>query len=67
VNKVNNVPDLSLDLGNSHFWNIAQDTTAINCFNHRNRTWIVNFLNDTCHLNEGGGGGEGEGGFLRAL
>jgi broad specificity phosphatase PhoE len=39
-----------LGLDNSHFWNIAQDTTAINCFNHRNGTWIVNFVNDTCHL-----------------
>jgi broad specificity phosphatase PhoE len=39
-----------LGLDNSHFWNIAQDTTAINCFHHRNGTWICNFLNDTCHL-----------------
>jgi broad specificity phosphatase PhoE len=39
-----------LGLDNSHFWNIAQDTTAINCFKHRNGTWICNFLNDTCHL-----------------
>lgn len=39
-----------LGLDNSHFWNIAQDTTAINCFSHRNGTWIMNFLNDTCHL-----------------
>lgn len=39
-----------LGLDNSHFWNIAQDTTAINCFYHRNGTWICNFLNDTCHL-----------------
>jgi broad specificity phosphatase PhoE len=39
-----------LGLDNSHFWNIAQDTTAINCFHHRNGTWVCNFLNDTCHL-----------------
>ena len=39
-----------LGLDNSHFWNITQDTTAINCFHHRNGTWICNFLNDTCHL-----------------
>lgn len=39
-----------LGLDNSHFWNIAQDITAINCFHHRNGTWVVNFLNDTCHL-----------------
>ena len=23
---------------------------AINCFHHRNGTWICNFLNDTCHV-----------------
>ncbi|MBN1254949.1 MAG: histidine phosphatase family protein [Deltaproteobacteria bacterium] len=46
-----------LGLDNSHFWNIAQDTTAINCFHHRNGTWICNFLNDTCHLKEVGGEG----------
>jgi broad specificity phosphatase PhoE len=39
-----------LGLDNSHFWNIRQDTTAVNCFHHRNGTWICNFLNDTCHL-----------------
>jgi len=49
-----------LGLDNSHFWNIAQDTTAINCFQHRNGTWICNFLNDTCHLK----GVEGERGKL---
>jgi len=39
-----------LGLDNSHFWNIAQDTTALNSFHHRNGTWICNFLNDTRHL-----------------
>jgi broad specificity phosphatase PhoE len=39
-----------LGLDNSHFWNIAQDTTALNCFHHRNGTWICNSLNDTCHV-----------------
>ena len=39
-----------LGLDNSHFWNIAQDTTALNCFHHRNGIWICNFLNDTCHV-----------------
>jgi broad specificity phosphatase PhoE len=39
-----------LGLDNSHFWNIAQDTTALNCFDHRDGTWICNFLNDTCHV-----------------
>jgi alpha-ribazole phosphatase len=47
-----------LGLDNSHFWNIAQDTTALNCFLHRNGAWICNFLNDTCHLK---GVGEEEG------
>jgi broad specificity phosphatase PhoE len=42
-----------LGLDNSHFWNIAQDTTAVNCFHHRNEIWICNFLNDTCHLKGG--------------
>ena len=44
-----------LGLDNSHFWNIAQDTTAINCFHNRDGTWICNFLNDTCHLKGVGG------------
>jgi broad specificity phosphatase PhoE len=39
-----------LGLDNSHFWNIAQDTTALNCFHHRDGAWICNFLNDTCHV-----------------
>jgi broad specificity phosphatase PhoE len=41
-----------LVLDNSHFWNIGQDTAAINCFQHRDGTWTCNFLNDTCHLKE---------------
>ncbi len=39
-----------LGLDNSHFWRIAQDTAAINAFTYSNGTWIVNLLNDTCHL-----------------
>lgn len=39
-----------LGLDNSHFWNIGQDTTAINCFHHRDGKWIAALLNDTCHL-----------------
>jgi broad specificity phosphatase PhoE len=39
-----------LGLDNSHFWNIGQDTTAINCFRYKNGSWIVALLNDTCHL-----------------
>jgi broad specificity phosphatase PhoE len=39
-----------LGLDNSHFWNIGQDTTAVNCFHYKNGSWIVALLNDTCHL-----------------
>jgi len=39
-----------LGLDNSHFWNIGQDTTAINCFHYKNGRWIAALLNDTCHL-----------------
>jgi broad specificity phosphatase PhoE len=39
-----------LGLDNSHFWNIGQDTTAINCFHFKNGGWIAALLNDTCHL-----------------
>jgi broad specificity phosphatase PhoE len=39
-----------LGLANSHFWNIGQDTAAINCFRYRDGRWIVALLNDTCHL-----------------
>ena len=39
-----------LGLDNSHFWNIGQDTTAINCFHYKDGRWIAALLNDTCHL-----------------
>jgi len=39
-----------LGLENSHFWQIGQDTTAINCFLYRDGMWIVSLLNDVCHL-----------------
>jgi broad specificity phosphatase PhoE len=39
-----------LGLDNSHFWNIGQDTAAVNCFHYKNGSWIVALLNDTCHL-----------------
>ena len=39
-----------LGLDNSHFWNIGQDTTAVNCFHYKDGRWIVALLNDTCHL-----------------
>jgi broad specificity phosphatase PhoE len=39
-----------LGLDNSHFWRIAQDTAAINCFQYQDGKWIATLLNDTCHL-----------------
>jgi len=39
-----------LGLDNSHFWNIGQDTAAVNCFHHQDDRWIAALLNDTCHL-----------------
>jgi len=39
-----------LGLDNSHFWQIEQDTTAINLFEIREGKATVTLLNDTCHL-----------------
>jgi len=39
-----------LDLDNSHFWQITQDTTAINLIQHRNGKFILSLMNETCHL-----------------
>ena len=39
-----------IGLDDSHFWNITQDTTAVNRFDFQNGRWIVSLLNDTCHL-----------------
>ena len=39
-----------LGLDNSHFWQIEQDTTAINIFEIREGKATVTLLNDTCHL-----------------
>jgi len=39
-----------LDLDNSHFWQIAQDTTAINLIQHRNGRYVLSLMNETCHL-----------------
>lgn len=39
-----------LGLDNSHFWQIKQDTTAVNCFEYARGAFIVSLLNDTCHL-----------------
>jgi broad specificity phosphatase PhoE len=39
-----------LGLDNSHFWQIEQDTTAINVFELEDGRTIVHLINDTCHL-----------------
>jgi broad specificity phosphatase PhoE len=41
-----------LGLDNSHFWQIAQDTCAINIVTAKNSKYIISLLNDTCHLNK---------------
>ena len=39
-----------LGLDNSHFWQVKQDTCAINIFEMRDSEFILTLLNDTCHL-----------------
>jgi len=39
-----------LGLDNSHFWQIGQDTTAINLIRYRNGTYALSLLNESCHL-----------------
>jgi len=48
VNKVLICGILGLD--NSHFWQITQDTTAINLIQHRDGKYILSLMNETCHL-----------------
>jgi broad specificity phosphatase PhoE len=48
VNKVLICGILGLD--NSHFWQITQDTTAINLIQHRGGKYILSLMNETCHL-----------------
>lgn len=48
VNKVILCGILGLD--NSHFWQIGQDTTAINLIQYKNGRYILSFMNETCHL-----------------
>jgi probable phosphoglycerate mutase len=40
----------ALELDNSHFWQIKQDTAAVNCFEYTGKTFIVSLINDTCHM-----------------
>ncbi len=42
-----------LGLDNSHFWQIEQDTTAINVFELEEGKPTVHLINDTCHLKNG--------------
>ena len=53
INKVLITAFLGLD--NSHFWEIGQDTAALNEFKYHKGKWICRKLNDTCHLRELGG------------
>jgi len=39
-----------LGIDNSHFWQIGQDTTAINLIQFKNGRYILSLLNETCHL-----------------
>ena len=39
-----------LGLDNSHFWQIAQDTTAINLIQYKKGKYILSLMNETCHL-----------------
>ena len=48
VNKVLICGILGLD--NSHFWQIGQDTTAINLIQYKNGRYVLSILNESCHL-----------------
>lgn len=39
-----------LGLDHSHFWQIKQDTTAVNCLDHNRGFFVASLINDTCHL-----------------
>ena len=40
----------ALGLDNSHFWQVKQDTTAINCLECARGQFVAALINDTCHL-----------------
>jgi len=48
VNKVILCSILGLD--NSHFWQIGQESTAINLIQHREGKYVLSLLNEACHL-----------------
>jgi phosphoserine phosphatase len=39
-----------LGIDHSHFWQIAQDTTAINLILYKNGKYVLSLMNETCHL-----------------
>ncbi len=39
-----------LGIGNSHFWQISQEPTAINLIQYKNGKYILSLMNETCHL-----------------
>jgi probable phosphoglycerate mutase len=39
-----------LGLDNSHFWQIVQDTTAINLIQYKRGRYVLSLMNETCHL-----------------
>jgi broad specificity phosphatase PhoE len=39
-----------LGIDNSHFWQIGQDTAAINLIQFKEGKYILSLLNETCHL-----------------
>lgn len=39
-----------LGLGNSHFWEIKQDTGCVNLIEYSDDRFVLSLMNDTCHL-----------------
>jgi probable phosphoglycerate mutase len=39
-----------LGIDNSHFWQIGQDTAAINLIEFKEGKYVLSLLNETCHL-----------------
>jgi broad specificity phosphatase PhoE len=37
-------------LGPDRYWNVKQGNCAINIFHHGGRGWVIEKINDTCHL-----------------
>lgn len=41
-----------LGLSVNCFWNIMQDTACLNAFHTSERGWVIDVINDTCHLRD---------------